>query len=75
MIYTNTTTKTIGYIREDGDFAILATLNNNDGHTSSKQFEIIAEDLIHVLKHSTCINNIMALDDRQDAIDYLEGII
>ena len=31
-------TVTIGYTRDDGDFAVLATLNNNDGGMPDEQF-------------------------------------
>lgn len=35
-------TVSIGYHREDGDFAVLATLNNNDGHMTDEDFGELA---------------------------------
>ena len=37
------TTYTIGYHRDDGDFAVLATLNNNDGHMGDPSFADLLE--------------------------------
>ena len=38
-------TVSIGFNREDGDFAILATLNNNDGHLSDDAFHNIVQGI------------------------------
>jgi hypothetical protein len=43
----------IGYFRDDGDFALLATLNNNDGDI--QVFEFIVEDLRRNISLSTGI--------------------
>ena len=42
----------IGYLREDGDFAILATLNNNDGYLLSNEFSALIKYFISFLKKS-----------------------
>lgn len=64
-------TATIGFLREDGDFAILATLNNNDEHMSPEQFQAIARTLCEQLAAATG-NAIQALH-RQDAPDYIDA--
>jgi hypothetical protein len=45
----------IGYFRDDGDFALLATLNNNDGDI--QVFEFIVEDLRRNISLSTGIDH------------------
>ena len=62
------TTYSIGYYREDGDFAILATLNNNDGHYSPNRFNRIVSDMIDALEINS--EEIIALE-RQDTPDYI----
>jgi hypothetical protein len=47
----------IGYFRDDGDFALLATLNNNDGDI--QVFEFIVEDLRRNISLSTGIECIV----------------
>jgi hypothetical protein len=64
------TTYTIGHYREDGDFAILVTLNNNDGHMGESTFEDLVGDMctkIASFMHPTPIVCI----ERQDAPDYI----
>ena len=58
------TTYSIGFYRNDGDFHILATLNNNDGYFSKQHFEEIKENL---LKET---GGVIAIP-RQDAPDYI----
>ena len=57
----------IGYFRDDGDFALLATLNNNDGDI--RVFEFIVEDLKRNISLSTSIECIVL--EREDAPDYV----
>ena len=59
----------IGYYREDGDFAILATLNNNDEHYSQDRFNGIVAIMIDALEIVDA-EKIIALK-RQDAPDYV----
>ena len=65
-------TVSIGYYREDGDFAILATLNNNDGLFSDQKFkqliELVESDFVEKLYYT---HDIMVLE-RQDTPDYVE---
>jgi hypothetical protein len=65
-------TVSIGYYREDGDFAILATLNNNDGLLSDQKFkqliELVESDFVEKLYYT---HDIMVLE-RQDTPDYVE---
>jgi hypothetical protein len=60
-------TVSIGYFRDDGDFALLATLNNNDGDI--QVFEFIVEDLRRNISLSTGIECIVL--EREDAPDYV----
>ena len=60
-------TVSIGYFRDDGDFALLATLNNNDGDI--RLFEFMAEDLRRDISQSTGIDCIIL--EREDAPDFV----
>lgn len=59
----------IGYEREDGELAVLATLNNRDEHMSAEDFDRIVAALVVQLQQSTDIA--VAVYDRQDAPDYV----
>lgn len=59
-------TVSIGYFRKDGDFAILATLNNNDGHI--KHFEFLVADIKGMI--SDCAGIECVAIERQDVPDY-----
>ncbi len=70
---THLSTATIGFHRDDGDFQLLATLNNND--------ELIAPDkftgIVHFLRHqwqdalSAQGEHTLTVFERQDAPDYV----
>lgn len=60
----------IGYFREDGDFAILATLNNNDGYLLSNEFNDLIKLTISLLCNKIENIDIVALP-REDAPDYV----
>lgn len=60
----------IGYFREDGDFAILATLNNNDGYLLSNEFNDLVKLITISLSNKIENINIVALN-REDAPDYV----
>ena len=64
------TSYTIGYRREDGDFAILATLNNNDGLLGEWGVNFIKTCLINFFLDATRLG-IVAIE-RQDAPDYVD---
>jgi hypothetical protein len=59
----------IGFYREDGDFAVLAALNNIDGHLSEDAFL----SLIGVLRTSyrVFIDSPVLVVERQDIPDYV----
>jgi len=65
-------TVSIGYFRDDGDFAILATLNNNDGLLSDQRFkqliELVEGEYVELLYNA---HGIVVLE-RQDTPDYVE---
>lgn len=57
---------TIGFIRDDGDIEVLATLNNTGDYLDKNAFMLIA----HQLKNSYSINDVtVELFERQDAPD------
>lgn len=62
-------TVSIGYHRDDGDFAILATLNNNDEHIPEEDFANICKSL-HVALETSGHYDIVILE-RQDTPDYV----
>ena len=63
-------TVSIGYHREDGDFAVLATLNNNDGHMDDEDFEYVVGKVFHQIELRTNGLHLETLE-RQDAPDYV----
>ena len=65
-------TVSIGTMRDDGDFAIIATLNNNDDHMSDKDFAELKQALVLTIANYTD-KQIMVLN-RQDAPDYVEMV-
>lgn len=60
-------TVSIGYFRDDGDFAILATLNNNDGDI--KDFEFLVAVMKGMVSDCSGIECIAL--ERADAPDYV----
>ena len=67
----NTTPKTVslGLYRDDGDFAVLATLNNNDAHFDAVTFAQIVDILRLTL--SVQLGEGVAVLERQDTPDYV----
>lgn len=63
-------TVSIGFDREDGDFAVLATLNNNDEHMSDEDFNAMVGEVASTLCRKL-VCEIVVLE-RQDAPDYVE---
>lgn len=63
-------TVSVGFYRDDGDFAVLATLNNNDGHMSDEKFEELVGEVASTLCRKL-VCEIVVLE-RQDAPDYVE---
>lgn len=62
-------TVSIGFFREDGDFAVLATLNNNDGFLTEEAFDAMAE--VTRLALQQFAETDMTTLERQDAPDYV----
>lgn len=62
-------TVSIGFCREDGDFALLATLNNNDGHLTEDAFMALVDEVASTL----CSKLMCQVDvlERQDTPDYV----
>lgn len=63
-------TVSIGYHREDGDFAVLATLNNNDDFMSDEEFKEAVDSLAAKLWAVTRLY--ITVLERQDTPDYVE---
>ena len=62
-------TVSIGYYREDGDFAVLATLNNNDDFMSDEEFKEVVDSLAAKLWAVTRLY--ITVLERQDTPDYV----
>ncbi len=62
-------TVSIGYHREDGDFAVLATLNNLDGSTTVPEFRGIVRTVRDALRQAT--GHAIVVLERQDTPDYV----
>jgi hypothetical protein len=65
-------TASIGYIREDGDFAVLATVNNHDGALSSAEYLKMIKYMLNMFSKSDNKqgDKILVLA-REDATDYV----
>lgn len=63
-------TVSIGFTRDDGDFAVLATLNNNDSHLSDEMFGQLVRELTQTLALYT--EQPMTALNREDAPDYIQ---
>jgi hypothetical protein len=64
-------TVSIGFYRDDGDFAVLATLNNNDEHMRYEDFEQICKSLLKAITIADNHHHVVILE-RQDTPDYVE---
>jgi hypothetical protein len=62
-------TVSIGFFREDGDFSILATLNNNDGYLTEDAFSAMVEVTRLALQQFAEVD--MEALERQDTPDYV----
>lgn len=62
-------TVSIGFDREDGDFQILATLNNNDELISPYMFEAMACYINAMISHRA--EKDCRIIERQDTPDYI----
>lgn len=64
-------TVSIGFIRDDGDFDLFATLNNLDGHMSDEHFDVLVNGAKTYIALMTKRNDVQVLE-REDAPDYVE---
>jgi hypothetical protein len=62
-------TVSIGFYREDGDFAVLAALNNNDEHLPDDAFLSLI-GMLHA-SYKVLIDSPVIVVDRQDIPDYV----
>jgi hypothetical protein len=62
-------TVSIGYEREDGDFHIIATLNNNEELAEEADWDYAITAIASILKNVTGIS--LAVLGRQDAPDFV----
>lgn len=60
-------TVTIGFTREDGDFEILATMNNTADHFETARFAVMVQAAAEML--SRAIGHPVEILERQDAPD------
>ena len=63
-------TVSIGIKREDGDFAVLATFNNNDEYLTAYQFDALITDTLNYMNER--ITDVVQAIERQDTPDYVE---
>jgi hypothetical protein len=64
-------TASIGFMREDGDLTLVATLNNLDGHMTDRAFKILLDGVKAYIELMSKRNDVVVLE-REDAPDYVE---
>ena len=63
-------TASIGFMREDGDLALVATLNNLDEHMSDDEFKTLVKAVAAYIELMSKRNDVVVLE-REDAPDYV----
>jgi len=63
-------TVSIGFMREDGDLTLVATLNNLDGHMSDDNFHVLVEGVSTYIE--AMAKQTVVVLEREDAPDYVE---
>jgi len=63
-------TVSIGFMRDDGDLALFATLNNLDGHMKQDEFMELVKSVASELCRAT--RREVQVLEREDAPDYVE---
>jgi hypothetical protein len=63
-------TVSIGFMRDDGDLALVATLNNLDEHMSDENFNVLVDGVKNYIGLMTKRNDVLVLE-REDAPDYI----
>jgi len=64
-------TASIGFMREDGDLALVATLHNLDEHMTDSAFKILLDGVKAYIELMSKRNDVVVLE-REDAPDYVE---
>jgi len=64
-------TVSIGFMRDDGDLTLVATLNNLDGHMNDKEFAVLVDGVKNYIGLAAKRNDVVVLE-REDAPDYVE---
>ena len=64
-------TVSIGFMREDGDLALFATLNNLDEHMTDSAFKILLDGVKAYIELMSERNDVVVLE-REDAPAYVE---
>jgi hypothetical protein len=63
-------TVSIGFHREDGDLALVATLNNLDEHMSDDEFKTLVKAVAAYIELMSKRNDVVVLE-REDGPDYV----
>jgi hypothetical protein len=63
-------TASIGFMREDGDLTLVATLNNLDGHMTDSAFKILLDGVKAYIE--LMAKQAVVVLEREDAPDYVE---
>ena len=63
-------TVSIGIMRDDGDLALFATMNNLDGYMSQAEFTKLVDSVASELRRTT--KSKVQVLEREDATDYVE---
>ena len=63
-------TVSIGFMRDDGDLALVATLNNLDEHMSDENFAVLVDGVKNYIGLMAKRNDVIVLE-REDAPDYI----
>ena len=63
-------TVSIGIMRDDGDLALFATMNNLDGYMSQAEFTNLVDSVASELRRTT--KSKVQVLEREDAPDYVE---
>ena len=64
-------TVTIGFIRDDGDIQVLATLNNKDGYISTPMFNSLIKQIREDISIFSNLGEKIEIYDREDTQDYV----
>jgi len=63
----------IGFVREDGDFELLATLNNSAGHLPTEVFDGLVEKTVGLFRSEGIEVEALEREDAPDVVS-IEGV-